>query len=165
DIEDCDKYGDTSLHQAACRGHLRTVSLLLERGANVNAINNVHYTPLNTVVRFGYIDIIRLLVDRGAALETRDEDGRTALYLAVHCGQESVIELLLDLGSDPRTRADDGTTLLDTVGRDSSLSRDAERDARIREMLLRAGCTEETGRGPLENGVQPEDTTEGAESS
>ena len=59
----------------------------------------------------------------------------------------------------------DGTTLLDTVGRYRYATKDAERDARIRELLLRAECAEETERGPLENVIQPEDAREGAESS
>ncbi|KAL1725544.1 hypothetical protein EV714DRAFT_287822 [Schizophyllum commune] len=149
DIDDCDKDGWTSLHWAVLLGQLSTARLLLERGANVNAVSNAYPTPLHIATHLGHIDIIRLLVDHGAALEARDDDGCTPLYHAV----------------DPHTCADDGTTLLDAVGRESSLSRDAERAARVRELLMRAGCTEETGRGPLENGVQPEDTREGAESS
>ncbi|KAL1750258.1 hypothetical protein FB107DRAFT_294676 [Schizophyllum commune] len=149
DIDDCDKDGWTSLHWAVLLGELSTARLLLERGANVNAVSNAYPTPLHIATNLGHIDIIRLLVDHGAALEARDDDGCTPLYHAV----------------DPHTRADDGTTLLDAVGRESSLMRDAERAARVRELLMRAGCTEETGRGPLENGIQPEDTREGAESS
>ncbi|KAL1725754.1 hypothetical protein EV714DRAFT_277198 [Schizophyllum commune] len=152
DIEDYDKNGWTSLHQAALWGNFSTVSLLLERGANVNAVNNAYHTPLYIATQFGTIDIMRLLVDRGAALEARDEDGWTPLYLAVYCSAEKVMRVLLSLGSDPRTRADDGTTLLNAVGRDRLIPKDAERDARIRELLMRAGCTEETGRIPLENG-------------
>ncbi|KAL1725750.1 hypothetical protein EV714DRAFT_277196 [Schizophyllum commune] len=165
DIEDCNKYGDTSLHQAACRGHLRTVSLLLERGAKVDALNHKHRRSLHHAAQRGSIDIIRLLVDCGATLEASDTGGWTPLYLAVHNSEEEAIELLLSLGSDPRARADDGTTLLDTVGRYRYATKDAERDARIRELLLRAGCTEETERVPLDNGVQPEDSREGEESS
>ncbi|KAL1673724.1 ankyrin repeat-containing domain protein [Schizophyllum commune] len=166
DIDNCDKDGWTSLHWAVLLGQLSTARLLLERGANVNAVSNAYPTPLHIATHLGHIDIIRLLVDHGAALEARDDDGCTPLYHAVYnIEEEEAIALLLSFGSDPHTRADDGTTLLDAVGRESSLSRDAERAARVRELLMRAGCTEETGRGPLENGVQPEDTREGAESS
>ncbi|KAL1725141.1 hypothetical protein EV714DRAFT_277800 [Schizophyllum commune] len=162
DIEDCDENGHTSLHHVASSGDRSTVSLLLERGADVNSISNAHHTPLHMAALNSNINIIGLLIDHGAALEARDTKGWTALYLVVYCCQESAIELLLDLGSDPRTRADDGTTLLDTVGRYRYATKDAERDARIRELLLRAGCAEETERVPLENVIQPEDAGEGS---
>ncbi|KAL1712198.1 hypothetical protein EV715DRAFT_214140 [Schizophyllum commune] len=150
DIEDCNEGGYTSLHRAASCGYFSTVSLLLERGANVNAVNNAYRTPLHIAAQFGYIHIIRLLVDRGSALEARDEDGGTPLYLAVYSRKEEAIGILLSFGSDPRTRADDGTTLLDAVGRMRWLMKDAEKDAHVRELLMRAGCIEETGKIPLE---------------
>ena len=60
--------------------------------------------------------------------------------------------------------------IVNSVGRLSGaeidqMFKDAEQDARIRELLLRAGCAEETERVPLENVIQLEDAREGAESS
>ncbi|KAL1686000.1 ankyrin repeat-containing domain protein, partial [Schizophyllum commune] len=161
-IEDCDDVGWTSLHLATRHWSLSTVRLLLERGANVNALSSVHRTPLHIAACEGHFEIIRLLVESGAALEARDTDGWTPLYLAARNRDLYVIELLLDLGSDPQTRADDGTTLLDAVGRTRFPCEDA-----VRALLIRAGCTEETERIPLENGVQlgDSDTEDGSESS
>ena len=36
-VNGVDKFGDTPLHAAAANGHMRTIRLLLEKGANVNA--------------------------------------------------------------------------------------------------------------------------------
>ncbi|KAI5889893.1 ankyrin [Schizophyllum commune H4-8] len=149
-VEDHDVDGYTSLHTAACKGHINIVNMLLERGADVNAINTRHNTPLHLATLQGHDDIIGLLVDRGAVLEARNEDGWTPLYLAVYYRRAyRIIEVLLKLGSDPRTRADDDTTLLDALGEAESLPARLENVSGIRELLQRAGCTEKTGRFPI----------------
>ncbi|KAI5889880.1 ankyrin, partial [Schizophyllum commune H4-8] len=69
--------GRTSLHFAAWHGHLIIVSMLLERGADVNATDVHHHTPLHDAAQKGHAEIAKLLVDRGAALEARSMSGWT----------------------------------------------------------------------------------------
>ena len=40
------QYGRTPLHIASIEGHGSIVHLLLEKGANINAVDNVSYTTL-----------------------------------------------------------------------------------------------------------------------
>ena len=150
-LEDRDNDGDTALHSTALRGHVGVVRLLLDGGAIIDALNDVGRTPLHWAARGGHLEVIDLLVSRGAALEAVDEDGWTPLYLAAYGGEERAAARLLELGSDPKIRAKDGTTILDAIGQHPQLSKDVERDMRIRELLGRAGLIEETGRSPIES--------------
>ena len=40
------QYGKTPLHKASVESHISIVHLLLEKGANINAVDNVSYTTL-----------------------------------------------------------------------------------------------------------------------
>src|SRR5436190_7685187 len=63
---------------AAGRGDLRTVVALLDRGADVNAENELRGTALCSAAEHGYLDVVKLLVDRGADVDAKDmEFGRT----------------------------------------------------------------------------------------
>jgi ankyrin repeat protein len=48
-------------------GHIETVEVLINRGANVNARSNRGATPLYMAKAIGYDDISQFLVDRGAS--------------------------------------------------------------------------------------------------
>lgn len=58
--------GTHPLIAAAARGHLDTVRLLLERGADVNAADLTGWTPLHAAAYSGNPEIIKLLLERGA---------------------------------------------------------------------------------------------------
>ena len=36
-----DEYGDTALHAASSEGHVEVMTILMQRGANVNSLNKV----------------------------------------------------------------------------------------------------------------------------
>ena len=98
--------GMTPLHLAAQGGHLDAMDLLLEAGADINAVDARGYTPLHFVICYGpkqffdplpdlsataqdigvyqlLTDVPRFLIDRGADLTAREsETGRTPLELA-----------------------------------------------------------------------------------
>lgn len=53
-------------------GHRDTVKLLLEVGADINAVDIDGWTPLMFAVRDGTIDIVRLLIQSGANTDITD---------------------------------------------------------------------------------------------
>ena len=62
--------GDTALHWAAYYGSIDIIKLLLEKGADVNAINGSRETPLNRAARGNHVDIINFLLNKGADVDS-----------------------------------------------------------------------------------------------
>ena len=79
DVNAKDKDGATALIRAAHWGHLDVVRLLLEKGADVNAINKVQI-PLMTATDQGRLEVVKLLLEKGADFNTKDKDGATGIH-------------------------------------------------------------------------------------
>jgi len=56
---------ESPLTLAACGGHTELAALLIERGANMEEVNDEGYTPLMEAVREGHEDVVTLLIHRG----------------------------------------------------------------------------------------------------
>ncbi len=82
----------TPLHCAAHRGFLDIVRLLLDAGADVNAVegNFSHSMPLHWAATGGHLEVTQLLVDRGAQLEVKDN-----WYNLTPVGWATIIKLSL----------------------------------------------------------------------
>lgn len=106
-----DRAGSTALHHAAGFGTLASMTLLLDKGADVNAANRRKSTPLFWAIHDEAK--VRLLLDRGAAIDAKNIDGRTVLYQAASIGNGvPLLRLLLDKGASPDTKSVIGTTPL-----------------------------------------------------
>lgn len=77
-----DADGDTPLHVVARRGDRHAVGLLIEAGADVNAIGDMGETPLHVAIAQGDEEIIYLLLSGGARTDIRSEFGQTAVEKA-----------------------------------------------------------------------------------
>jgi ankyrin repeat protein len=100
---------DTPLHKAAQRGYTNLVALLLENGADPNAVNANGSTPLHTAAAAGNTAIMGWLLAHKAEVDARDNAGLTPLYLAVQADQLDAASLLLKNKADPNLLATDGT--------------------------------------------------------
>ncbi|KAF2231415.1 ankyrin, partial [Viridothelium virens] len=92
-------YGQTPLHYACRRGHLKTVQALLSCGADVNLIDHGYYdrTPLILAVELGRYEMVKsLLAHPNIAINQRDVLGCTALWHAATRGLEDITKVLLD---------------------------------------------------------------------
>ena len=56
----------TSLHRSTYWGHVGTMKMLLDRGANIEAKAMFNLTPLHLSAHEGQVHAARLLLDRGA---------------------------------------------------------------------------------------------------
>jgi histone H3/H4 len=75
------------------------VSTLLDRGANIDAVNQIGVTALMLAAGNGNMDIIQLLCDRGANTDAADTaETRTALHHACNKKQFDVAEKLIFVG-------------------------------------------------------------------
>jgi len=72
----------TSLHYAAGEGHTKVVELLIANGADVNAKDEVGWTPLHLAAYWGGKDIVELLIATGADVNAKDKHGETPLDFA-----------------------------------------------------------------------------------
>jgi ankyrin repeat protein len=104
--------GKTPLHIATSTGHKKAVSLLLEKGANVNAKDRKEgRTPLHVACcRNARGAIVSLLLEKGANIHAKEYDGRTPLHRACEYGHENIILLLLDKGADVNAKDVSGNT-------------------------------------------------------
>jgi ankyrin repeat protein len=70
--------------------------LLIERGADVNAVQTAGYRPLHQAAAAGREDLVRMLLDAGADKTMRCDRGKTPAEYAHERGHTAVAELLED---------------------------------------------------------------------
>jgi ankyrin repeat protein len=82
------------LHAAVAARNVESVRLLLERGADPNARQQVGYTPLMGAAGSGIDELVSLLLARGADPSAVSEDGKTASSIALEHGHGALAERL-----------------------------------------------------------------------
>jgi serine/threonine-protein phosphatase 6 regulatory ankyrin repeat subunit B len=84
------------LMTAASKGHVGLAKLLLGRGAEVDARNDIGYTALHFAARWGHEDVVETLISSGADISRRDVNGWTALMHASIENHLAVVRFLLE---------------------------------------------------------------------
>ena len=82
--------GGSPLHLASAYNHFKTMQLLIQHGADVNARDNGNSTPLHLASRWGGVESVQLLVQHGADVNARDEDDSTPLHLVFKVSAETI---------------------------------------------------------------------------
>ncbi len=118
-----DQRGTTALHSAVYWGQFHAAELLLDAGADPNAVSRdgfLHIAPLGSAIATtpgipqpsdsedAVLDLVRLLLERGADVNGRRGDGMTALHTACWRGLSRVAQELLAAGADPASTATAG---------------------------------------------------------
>jgi uncharacterized protein len=117
-----DERGSTALHGAAYWGQHEAADVLLEAGADPNAISRDGFLqialgsavattpgiPQPSDYEDVVLGLVRLLLEHGAEINGRRGDGMTALHAASWRGLARVAHELLDAGADPALTATAG---------------------------------------------------------
>ncbi|THW71637.1 hypothetical protein D6D18_10443, partial [Aureobasidium pullulans] len=93
-----------ALLSAACGGHKTIVRMLLDRGADINALGGYdNDTALYAASQHAHETIVRLLLDHGADV---DRSRHKPLHAALRMGYPEIVSLLLESGADMDTSSD-----------------------------------------------------------
>lgn len=113
--------GYLPLGLAAFFGHADCVRLLLDRGAQVNAVshNAMHARPVHSAMTQApaarALPVLQLLLRAGAELNVGKSGGHTPLHLVVNRDECALAEMLLSCGADMELRANDGRSAWDVA--------------------------------------------------
>eukprot|EP00730_Choanoeca_flexa_P001857 TRINITY_DN10815_c0_g1_i1.p1 TRINITY_DN10815_c0_g1~~TRINITY_DN10815_c0_g1_i1.p1 ORF type:complete len:579 (+),score=82.62 TRINITY_DN10815_c0_g1_i1:109-1845(+) len=94
-INAMDKFGKTGLHSAVFGGRYEIASMLLDAGANPNAMSQYGITPLYLAIRRNELRLIDLLKQHGARL---DDERALPLILSSSYGHTDTVSYLLSTG-------------------------------------------------------------------
>ena len=99
DINRFNGYGQSGFSQAAAKGDVEMVTLMLEHGAKLDAVakgtsNMFAATPLMMAAEKGHKDMVKLLLAKGANKKQVDELNRTAADYAKSAGHQDLVALL-----------------------------------------------------------------------
>ena len=105
--------GVTALSAAASNGKDDVVTALINKGANVNAINKSSCTPLMCAAEKGHLTTIRALLSAPQTdIHAKQINLQNALMVASYNGKHDVVKTLIDHGADVNTPYNEGWTLL-----------------------------------------------------
>lgn len=126
-----DRRGATLLMHAAAYGSPEAMNILLDAGADVNAVNDFNATALLWCARDG--NKARFLIEHGADVNAQSKQGRTPLMLAsLRDGGSDIVSLMLAKGADVKAKDSRGDTALSLAA--------GVGDVRIMRLLLAKGA-------------------------
>lgn len=105
--------GHTPLHTACLSCSDEIVTLLLEYGANPNALSNKKETPTHWAVSKSDLNKIGCLIQYEANLNIQDGKGRTPLHWAVHFNSLPTVIFLVEHGVNRNISDENGKTPLE----------------------------------------------------
>lgn len=94
----------TALHEAAVYGNDYIANLLLEYGADVDAVDDNGDTPLTTAVRLNRSKLAYALLEHGARFDIENKWGDTPLAFAARSDAVDVVSHALESGVSPDIR-------------------------------------------------------------
>lgn len=98
--------GSTPLSDAALRGNLEIVELLLDRGAHVNATNRDGNTALIAAAFMCRTEVVRLLLDRGASTSHKNNREETVIEILSRPWNEELAGFYTGIGNATGMKVD-----------------------------------------------------------
>ena len=85
--------------EAAARGDLVEVEVLLKAGVSPDVSDEARLTPLHAAVFGGHVDVVRALLAGGANPNILGANGATPLFYAIDFGFVKVAQVLKEYGA------------------------------------------------------------------
>lgn len=111
-----------SLFLAVVGNQADLIDLILDAGADIDARNTRHKTPLMVAASYSHTESVKTLIRRGAKVNLKDENGNTALMHAVFSlmhavfsGSPDLVLVLLQAGANPNIKNSYGESAMDAV--------------------------------------------------
>ena len=95
--------------EAISSGNTERVKILLDAGADINALDRYGQTALMRAAHQGHTEVVRLLAQRGANLDHAAKYRLTATMPAVIADHPEVVRVLVDAGADLALRGSPNT--------------------------------------------------------
>ncbi|KAJ3097529.1 hypothetical protein HDU96_000365 [Phlyctochytrium bullatum] len=136
DADNDEWIGLTPLQAASVLGKEQTAKILLERGADVEALahNERSRTALHIAAIRGHAGVFKLLLDQGASLWPVDKVGDTPLHLAAWKGNLEICRTILDRdATEIDMKGENGNTALHLAVEENHLE--------VAEVLLSFGAS------------------------
>ncbi|XP_069670620.1 uncharacterized protein [Periplaneta americana] len=112
-LEIKDSKGMTPLSWAACRGHLETVRLLVEKGAEVNTSDVFLPSPLHGAIYGSHVNVVKFLIKSGANVNAYDRNDQSPILAATRQNNVDVVKPLMKEGADVNAYNTYGESLAD----------------------------------------------------
>ena len=87
----------TPVYLAARYGQVECLKILIESGADVNAVDEYEYTAAHSAAMYGQLEYLKVLIENGVNVNAINRFGRTAAQVAIINGEIECAELLKTL--------------------------------------------------------------------
>jgi ankyrin repeat protein len=128
-----------NIAEAVSSGAREQAFILLDQGADANALLADHSTALMHAAYFDDAELVRALLDAGADPNIRNNYGAFALSEASQNGNAEIVKMLLEHGADANMGNLEGETALMVAARSGALA--------AAELLLKAGANPDAREG------------------
>jgi ankyrin repeat protein len=91
---------NSALHIAAFFGRNEMVSMLIEKGIEINTLNNLQRSALTFAIANKHKETVKLLIKNGISIRAKDNEQRTPMHWCAIQGNAEIAKLLIENGAN-----------------------------------------------------------------